>query len=624
MYIKNIILGGYTMAKGIWGKLLRVDLKKREIKVESIPELLIKNYIGGSGLATKYLYDEVPAKTDPLSPENKILFATGPFQGTTIVGSSKFSIVSRSPLTRTFAITTAGANFGHMLKKAGYDIVIVEGRSDRPVYLWINDNQVVLRDADEIWGEDAIKTKSLIQDDLSQSQISVLSIGPAGEKKVVIACIVVDDHSFAGRCGLGAVLGSKNLKAIAVKGSQKIEIENEMELKELNRKCFKAISSAAKDTYRAHGTANDVVYCEQSGDLPIKYWTKSSWPEGAQKIGAPRFTKELKAKSWPCPYCPVGCHRHVSFDYKGEHIEGAGAEYESLGLLGSNCLVDDVFAISKANDLCNRLGIDTISAGSYVAFTMECFEKGYITSQDLQGREAHWGDGEFLIDLIKQIGNKESFGSIFAKGIRTAADRIGKNSKDLTVEVKNLDFPAHDPRTYFSLSINYATGTRGACHTRGYPHVAEIGAMLIPEVGLTKAPQRFQMEGQSHLAALFQDIAVVHDSLVLCILSPMMGLTLTDTALLLNYTTGWRMTPQDLMLVGERIVNLQRQINVADGITRKDDQLPSKMFQPGDKGTRKGKIPEPFEKTLSEYYEYRGWNQNGIPKEEILQRLGIK
>jgi aldehyde:ferredoxin oxidoreductase len=601
------------MAKGIWNKLLRVNLRNKEIKVEPIPERLSKEYLGGSGLATKYLYDEVKPKTDPLGPENKIIFSTGPFQGTSILGSAKFSIVSRSPLTGTFAVTAAGAEWGTMLKRAGYDMIIIEGQADKPVYLWINNEKVEFRSANGIWGRDSIETNSLIKKDLEEPKISVACIGPAGEKQVAIACIVVDEHSFAGRCGLGAVLGSKKLKGIAVKGTNNVKIFNEKKLRDLNKKWLKAIGNTAKDTYRAHGTANDVTFCEQAGDLPIKYWTESSWVEGAKKIGAPRFTEELKAKSWPCPYCSVGCHRHVNFNYQGEHIEGAGAEYETLGMLGSNCLVDDVFAISKANDLCNRLGIDTISAGSYVAFTMECFEKGLVTQEDLDGMEAQWGDGKFLIELIRKIGNKEGFGQIFYKGIRAAAAKIGHGAKELTVEVKNLDFPAHDPRTYFSLAINYATSTRGACHLRGYPHVAEIGAMLIPEVGLSKAPKRFQMEGQARLAALFQDIAAVHDSLILCIFSPMLGLSLTDTTKFLNLITGWEMTSQNLMLTGKRIVNLQRQINVNDGICREDDQLPLKMFQPGEEGMRKGKTPEPFERTLSEYYKYRGWDQNGIP-----------
>lgn len=611
------------MLKGVWAQLLRVDLTNLVIKKETIPEDLFRKYLGGAGLATKYLFDEVPAKTNALDLENKIIFASGPFQGTKILGSAKFSIVSRSPLTKTFGVTTASASFGDRMKKAGYDLIIIEGQSEKPVYLWIDNEKVEIKSAKDIWGKDTIETIDLIQKELKKEKISIASIGLAGEKNVAISCIMVDKHSIAGRCGFGAVLGSKKLKGIAIKGDKKVPLYNEEKLKELNRKCFKAIGQKAKNAYRLHGTANDVIFCEQAGDLPVKYWTKSSWTEGAKKIGAPRFTEELKAKSWPCLYCPIGCHRQVSFDYKGEHIEGAGAEYESLGMLGSNCLVDDLSAISKANDLCNRLGIDTISAGSFVAFTMECFEKGLIAREDLGGQEAHWGDGDFLVDLISQIGQKEGFGKIFAQGIRPAADHIGQGAEKLIVEVKNLDFPAHDPRTYFSLAINYATGTRGACHTRGYPHIAEIGVMLIPEIGLTEAPKRFQMKGQARLAALFQDIAALHDSLVLCILTPIVGLSLTETTQLFNYITGWYMTPQDLMLVGKRIFNLQRKINVNDGMCREDDQLPNKMFQPGDKGTRKGKFPKPFTESLSEYYEYREWDQNGIPKKELLKKLDI-
>lgn len=611
------------MSKSIWSKLLRVNLSNQKIKEESISEELFKKYIGGAGLATKYLYDEVSAKTNALDPKNKIIFATGPFQGTKIIGSAKFAIVSRSPLTGTFGVTTAGAKFGTRMKKAGYDLIIIEGKSEIPLYLWINDGKAKLKSATHIWGKDAIKTVDLIKKDLEELKISVASIGPAGEKKVAIACIVVDSHSFAGRCGFGAVLGSKGLKAIVVKGTKHVSVAEETKIKELNRKWFKSIGEMAKDTYKAHGTANDIVFCENAGDLPIKYWSQSAWPEGAKKIGAPNYTEVLKSKSWPCLHCPIGCHRHIEFEYGGKNIEGAGPEYESLGMLGSNCLVDDLMLISRANDLCNKLGIDTISAGSYVGFTMECFEKGLISTQDLKGKEAHWGDGDFLIDLIGKIGNKEGFGAIFSEGIKQAATTIANGAEELIVEVKNLDFPAHDPRTYFSLAINYATGTRGACHTRGYPHVAEIAGMTVPEIGFTKIPERFEMKGQACLAALFQDLAAIHDSLVVCIFSPILGLSLTDTVKFLNFTTGWELTPEDIMKIGERIFTLQRQINVEDGLSRKDDKLPQKMFNPGDKGIRKGKIPEPFEKTLLEYYHYRGWDNNGKPTEEKLEELGL-
>ena len=611
------------MPKNIWRKLLRVNLSNGKLKEESIPEKLFEKYIGGSGLATKYLYDEVPARTNALDPKNKIIFATGPFQGTKIIGSAKFAIVSRSPLTGTFGVTTAGAEFGTRMKKAGYDLIIIEGKSKIPLYLWINDGKAELKSAKRIWGKDAIETVDMIKKDLEELKISVASIGPAGEKKVAIACIVVDSHSFAGRCGFGAVLGSKGLKAIAVKGTKHVSVAEEVKLKELNKKWFKNIAKTAKETYKAHGTANDIVFCENAGDLPIKYWSQSAWPEGAKKIGAPNYTEVLKSKSWPCLYCPIGCHRHIKFEYRDKIIEGAGPEYESLGMLGSNCLVDDLMLISKANDLCNRLGIDTVSAGSYVGFTMECFEKGLITTQDLKGKKAHWGDGDFLIDLIGKIGNKEGFGAIFSEGIRQAATTIGNGAEELIVEVKNLDFPAHDPRTYYSLAINYATGTRGACHTRGYPHVSEIGGMTIPEVGFTEVPERFHMEGQARLTALFQGLAAIHDSLVLCIFSPILGLSLTDTVKFLNSATGWELTPEGIMKIGERIFTLQRQINIEDGLSRKDDMLPQKMFNPGDKGIRKGKIPEPFEKTLLEYYRYRGWDSDGKPTAETLKELGL-
>jgi len=322
------------MSKSFWRKLLRVNLSNQKIIEESISEKLLKKYIGGAGLATKYLYDEVPAKTNALDSKNKIIFATGPFQGTKIIGSVKFAIVSRSPLTGTFGVTTAGAEFGTRMKKAGYDLIIIEGKSEIPLYLWINDGKAELKSATHIWGKDAIRTVDLIKEDLKESKISIASIGPAGEKKVAIACIAVDSHSFAGRCGFGAVLGSKGLKAIVVKGTKNISVAEETKIKELNRKWFKSIGEMAKDTYRAHGTANDIVFCEQSGDLPMKYWEKSIWPEGAKKIGAPNYTEILKSKSWPCLYCPIGCHRHIEFEYGGKNIEGAGPEYESLACLG--------------------------------------------------------------------------------------------------------------------------------------------------------------------------------------------------------------------------------------------------------------------------------------------------
>jgi len=609
--------------KSVWGKLLRVNLTDKNMIEEKISEKIFKQYIGGSGMATKYLYDEVEAGTDAYSKENKVIFATGPFQGYVLPGGAKWTVVSRSPLTNTFGVTTAGAEWGSRFKKTGYDMIIIEGKSEEPLYIWINNGKVELKTAEHLWGKDSVETVRLIREELDNKNISVATIGPAGENKVGIGCIVADEHSFAGRCGFGAVMGSKKLKAIAVQGNKNVPLANEDELKKLNKILYKRLSVNSENNFTAHGTAVDLIGCEEGGDLPIKYWTKSKWTEKAEKIGAPNFTEKLNAKSWPCLYCPVGCHRHVEFEYQGEKIEGAGAEYETLGMIGSNCLIDDLDVISKANDLCNRLGMDTISAGSYVAFTMECYDKGILNSEDLNGLKANWGNGQYLLEMLSQIGQKEGFGALFSRGIRPAAQKFGKEAKKLTVEVKNLDFPAHDPRTYFSLAINYATSTRGACHLRGYPHVGEGGTMLIPEMGFDQAPERFTMEGKAEITALFQDIAALHDSLVICIFIPIQGLSLTETADLFNYATGLKITAQELMKVGERIVNLQRQMNIEDGIDIKDDKLPQKMFEPGQEGFRKGQVPEPFKKSLLKYYDLRGWSQDGRPTVKKLEELEI-
>ncbi len=606
-------------------KLLRVNLSEMKATPEEIPEEKFKKYLGGSGLASSYLWEEVAPKTDPLSPENKIIFAAGPLQGYPVPGAAKWAVVSRSPLTNTFAVSTAGAEWGYQLGRAGYQMIIIEGRAENPVYLNVVDDWVEIRPAGEMWGKDAIETCEIIRGkDPDGGRTSVAAIGPAGERKVGIACIVVDDHSFAGRCGLGAVLGAKNLKAIAVKGSGNLAYYDEAGFKELNKELFKRLNENAADGFKPHGTAIDVMGAEKMGDLPVKYWNEASWSEGAKKIGAPNFTREVKARPWPCQFCPVACHSHVDFEYNGEKIEGAGAEYETLGMLGSNCLVDNPKAISKANDLCNRLGIDTISAGAFIAFTMECYEKGLINSEDLSGMEAEWGNEEFVIDMVEKIALKEGFGSIFSGGIRRAAQKIGPEAKELIVEVKNLDFPAHDPRSFFSLAINYATSTRGACHLRGFSHVGEVGLMVLPEMGYKEKPERFSMEKKAWIAKLYQDLAALYDSLVICIFIPIHGMSLTEIAQQLNNIKGSDYGPEELMEIGERIVNLQRLINVKDGISRKDDRLPAKMFHPSQKNFRSGQVPEPFETSLLQFYKLRGWDQNGFPQKEKLDELGIK
>jgi len=609
------------MAWGYWLKLLRVNLSRKSITVENLSEEFSRDYIGGSGFGTKLLYDEVSPGTDPLSPDNIIVFSTGPFQGTTVPGSGKWAVVSKSPLTGTFAVATAGAEWGDRLKKTGYDAICIEGSSEDPVYLSIIDGVAVIEDASGIWGLDTLEATEKLKGSLPE-HTSIVTIGPAGEKAVSIAAIVADGHSLAGRCGIGAVMGSKKLKAIAVKGNKQVPLHSEQKVKELSRSTFKMLHEGCKETFNRHGTSILVSSCEAVGDLPINNWRGDVWTENAAKIGAPVYTEELNAKPWPCRNCPVGCHRKISFSTtEGKEFEGAGPEYETLGMLGSCCLVDNLEAICLANDICNRLGIDTISAGSFVAFAMECFEKGYITEKETR-YALNWGDPHVLIKMVREIGEKNGFGAWFSKGIVSAAEKIGNNSHEFAMQVKGLDLPAHDPRSYFSLAINYATSPRGACHLRGFPHCGESG-MMIPETGITKAPERFAMDGQAYLTITFQDLAAVLDSLVCCLFMQTSGMDLTLTTEILNEITGWELKPEELIEIGERISNLQRLINISDGYDRKSDKLPNRMFEPAVKGFRANKAPFDLETALDEYYKLRGWDQNGVPTEEKKRTLKL-
>lgn len=607
---------------GNWGKIMEVDLTSHEGRFQEVSEAVYKQFLGGSGLGTKLLYDNVEPSVDAYSPENVLILATGPFQGTTFPGSAKWMAISKSPLTGTFCVSGAGADFGPKLKSTGFDAITVRGRSDSPIYALVTDRGLEVRDASHLWGKDAIETYEILREELADYSPSIVTIGPAGEKQVAIACLAVDGHSFAGRGGLGAVMGSKNLKAVAVSGNQRVDTAHPDQLKRLIRELSSKMLKNTRDTYHRHGTANDVMFCESVGDLPIRYWAGDTWPEGAQMIGAPRYTEYLSAKPNPCFGCPVGCHRWITWKNDEKVLEGPGPEYESLGMLGSNCLVDNLDIIAEANDRCNRLGIDTISAGAFIAFSMECYERGLIKAEDIGDVSLRWGDGETLLELIRQIGLRKGFGAIFANGIREAAEQIGGDAANLVVEVKGMDLPAHDPRAYFSLAINYATTTRGADHTHAFPHAGELG-VLIPEAGYDEQGEKFSMEGKAKLAMLFQDYGVVVDSLVVCNMMSLNGLSLTEKLKALNLITGWGFDASTLMEIGERGFNLQRLINLRDGFTRDDDRLPARMFEPAKEGPRQGKAPEGFEESLTEYYQLRGWTAQGVPSPEKRKELGL-
>jgi aldehyde:ferredoxin oxidoreductase len=614
------------MNNGYCQRLLRIDLATRKTRVEPLPEEDLRKFIGGAGLGGEILRREVPGKTLPYDPCSKIIFATGPFQGPPIAGGAKFSIVGISPVTGTFADTAGGADWGPALKDAGYDLLIVEGAADAPVYLRIVDEEVRIEKASHLWGRDAYEAIDAIHRETGDRKLSIAAIGPAGEKKVAIACVVIDKHSFAGRCGLGAVMGAKNLKAVAVRGTKRAPVYDPDGAKTLMQKLSHDIfEEVKKNGFRDHGTPNLCVTAEGLGDMPIRYWAGDVWPEGAKSLGAPNYTEVLNAKPYPCKFCPVGCHRNIKITEPAEYaLEAVGPEYETLGMMGTNLLIGDPKAVSHANDLANRLGIDTISAGAMVGFAMECFERGWITARDTGGVEIKWGSPQALISLVKQIGSREGFGALFAEGTLKAAERIGRGAEEIVVHCKGLDLPAHDPRACISLAPTYATGTRGACHFRGGCEDVEMGGFYIPEVGIQQGVVKFfERENQAMLAAKCQDFFALLNSLVLCAFMPDGGgMPFAGIRDLFNAVTGWDYSCEDLLAAGERAFTVQRLINIRDGYDGRTDALPKRMFQPAREGFRAGKTP-PLKDLLDDYYKIRHWDENGLPTARALKNLGL-
>lgn len=614
------------MGNGYWQKCLRVDLSSGRIYTENIEEADLKNFIGGAALGAEYLRREVGGKIDPLSAENRLIVATGPFQSTSFPGGAKFSMVSISPLTGTFADSAAGAGFGLGVKCAGYDVIIIQGRAKKPVYLHIVDDDVEIRDASEFWGLESFETIDNVRKQCDDPALSVASIGPAGENLIAIACIVVDKHSFVGRCGLGCIMGSKNLKAIAVRGTKTVPLHNPQQVDALTRKHLKEIATTVKENgFRDHGTPSICESVEALGDMPIKYWEGDTWPEGAKKLGAPNSTEELQAKPYPCKHCPVGCHRKIEVTEPAEYaVKGVGPEYETLGMMGTNLLIDDPKIVAKGNDLANRMGVDTISMGAMVGFCMECWEKGWITAKDTDGVAYTWGNPDALFSLIEQVSQKRDFGARFAKGTLAAAQAMGPEVADIVVHAKGLDFPAHDARACNSLAPTYATSPRGACHFRGGCEDIEMGGFFIPELGINEGYTRFfERENQGLLASTSMDFFGLLNSLVLCDFMVDGGdMSFSNVRDVFNAITGWNYDITDLMLAAERGTTVMRMINIRDGYDGSTDKLPKKMFSSAKEGFRAGKVI-PFKELLRDFYEARGWGTDGIPSQETLKRLGL-
>ncbi len=602
-----------------YGKTLLVDLGTGSTRVETLEGSLIRSYIGGSGIGASLLARHVPRDADPLGPDNAVIFAVGPFCGTSVPTSGRHQILAKSPLTGIFGECDVGGAWGSAFRATGFDALVVTGASDRPVSLVVREGGASIEDAADLWGRDTFETYEACRARLPGSETAC--IGPAGERLVRIAAVLHDGRHAraAGRCGIGAVMGSKRLKAVIAAPGRR-EPRSLHDSRALTEACTAFAREMPGKTERLvkYGTAGIVVSSQDLGDIPVRNWNEGSFGNQAAPLSGQHLAESGRLKKrFFCGRCPIGCGRTVELS---DGTLGAGPEYETACMFGSNCLVDDPEAVIAANELANRYGIDTISAGAAVGFLMESFEKGETAGIDLEGMVPSWGNGKALVELVRMIGERRGVGEILGEGVLRASRVFGR--EEYAIHSKGLEFPAHDPRAFNSMGLSYATSNRGACHLQGFTYVFEK-AITLPERGFPTAQDRFGTERKAELVIASQDLMGLFDSLKLCKLAMNGGVGATVALSWLNLATGWGVDMEEFLTAGERIFNLKRAYNCALGVSRKDDTLPDRIrFVPKGGGAGEN-LPPDLDASLDQYYRLRGWTPEGIPRVETLDRLGI-
>ena len=619
------------MPKGYNGKILRVDLERESIDVEEPQEILYCRYLGGGTLALYYLLKELKPNSDPLGPENILVFAGSVISGTPAAGLSRFSVAAKSPLTGAFGEAEAGGWWIPELKFAGFDAIVIKGRANRPVYLWIHDGEAEIRDASQLWGKYSKETQEEIRKELGDERIRIALIGPAGEKLVRVSCILNELKHANGRTGLGAVMGSKNLKAIAVRGKKRMEVADEEAVRRLTK--------WLKDTYEEPyfsignlGTSRVTTMLSEQGILPTLNFREGSFAE-ADVISGETMSKTILVRRGTCYGCFVRCKREVQVGepYFVEPIYG-GPEYETVAAFGSMCGIADLKAISKANQLCNAYGLDTISMGGLISFAMECYEKGILTKKDTGGLELRFGNVEAMMRMVEMIGKREGLGDTLAEGICPAAEKFGKGAEHFAMHVKGMPIPFHEPRGKAGVGLGYAVSATGPDHME-YPHdpfwATEAGISLLRPLGIFEPVDVFDLGPQKiRIFVYLQQYWNLLNSLGICAFTakPMGPQTLNGIVDYVKAVTGWETSLFDLLKVAERHANMARIFNLREGLTARDDTLPDRFFQPMEGGTLKGKKidKEQFSKAIETYYEMMGWDpETGIPKKAKLAELDL-
>lgn len=616
-------MGGYA------GQLLYVDLTSGSIAKKPLDMDFARKHIGGLGFGAQIYLELIKDQSpdfNPLSEANPFVLMTGPLTGLKMNGVARWTVCSKSPLTGFYGDSNTGGFFGAYLKFAGYDGIVVTGKSPSPVYLYINDEHVELRGAETYWGLDVYTVTDRLKNDLKESgkkSGQVLAIGPAGERMVRFASLINNKGHAAGRTGMGAVWGSKNLKAIYVNGTGNIEVARPEALEALKEE-LKAVyeDSIGISALHSAGTATHMDVGIIGGDIPIKNWQQTEWDE-IDAIGPAMIEEKIFAGHKTCYGCGVACKKSAEVKEGPFQMEkGPGPEYETVATFGTMCLNPSIESIAKANEICNRYGMDTITCGSTIAFAIDCFENGLLTEADTDGLALTWGNAEAIVQLAEKIGKQEGFGAILSLGSEKAAERIGGNAKDFLTTVKGLEAPMHDPRSAHGYGLAYAVSPRGACHEASLTFEAEGGLIYIPEIPELSADLPEGSEQRAGLNVAAQDYGMFFSNCaVFCNLgaSP---LNATQAIDMVNHVTGFDYTLEEILQIGRRLWYLKRGLTNLFGARAKDDRLPPRLMTALESGPTEGSVPD-MELMIREFYEMRGFNSDGIPEKQVLAEVGL-
>ncbi|MCK8816873.1 aldehyde ferredoxin oxidoreductase family protein [Natroniella sulfidigena] len=620
---------------GWQGRILWVDLTTEEISTTPLDKELREKFLGQSGINAKLLYDNLEPGVDPLSPENHLIFGVGPLTGTLAPCSGRFTVTSKSPLTNAFGDSNCGGHWGPELKYAGYDHIVITGKAKRPVFLWINDDKIELKDASKLWGKTTNETEDQIKEELEDEKVQVASIGPAGENLVNFAAIICNYSRAAGRTGMGAVMGSKNLKAIAVRGTNRLTVAQPQEFSATVSDSEESIlTDPLYEISSTFGTPAIMRMAQSLGFLPTKNFQESTFA-GADKLSGERLLEKYVTRQKGCFNCPVSCNRYYEVtegEYEG--TTGEGPEYENLGAFGSKCGNDNLPSVLKSNDLANKLGLDTISTGTVIGWAMELFQRGILTTADTDDLDLEWGNHQAIIKLIEKIAYREGLGDILAYGALQASKKIGDSAEDYVIHIKGMEYPSVDVRGTKGMALGFAVSPRGADHLKALP-LYEVAPEVYQEdikkeLGIEVGEEYWKKyETKPELIAWHEDWHCIVDSLGLCklegiALKPLRPCHFTE---LLATATGWEITEEELRTIGKRIWNLERLFNAREGFTRQDDLPPARILnEPISTGPSKGETlgQDKFETMLDQYYKLRGWTAQGIPSKETLKELGLE